>query len=173
MWFRHQNYMGACFQASHATPRQWLMEMFFCTSETNVSLMHMGLIGPLGPITFIAIFWLIRIWVIHTYVSMHLFHFLSVWMPLISTFLSWVWWWGKKIWDQNLGMCCYFRHQNYMGACFQAPHCHTWTMTNGNALCSLISFVFQHIALTRSYKVMYQHVCGRKITIWIITVQIN
>ena len=27
-----------------------------------------------------------------------------------------------------------------MGACFQASHCHTQTMTNGNALCSLISF---------------------------------
>ena len=43
-----------------------------------------------------------------------------------------------------------------MGACFQAPHCCTWTMTDGNALCSLISYVFQHIALTRSYKVTYQ-----------------
>ena len=39
---------------------------------------------------------------------------------------------------------------------------------DGNALCLLISFVFQHIASTRSYKVMYQHVllCN-------ITVQIN
>ena len=43
-----------------------------------------------------------------------------------------------------------------MGACFQAPHCHTQTMTDGNALSSLISFVFQLIALTRSYKVTYQ-----------------
>ena len=43
-----------------------------------------------------------------------------------------------------------------MGACFQAPCCHTWTMTGGNALCSLINFVLQHIALTGSYKVMYQ-----------------
>ena len=44
-----------------------------------------------------------------------------------------------------------FRHWNYMGACFQAPHCHSWTMTDGNALCSLIkSFIFQHITLTRS-----------------------
>ena len=31
-----------------------------------------------------------------------------------------------------------------MGACFQAPCCRTQTMTDGNALCSLISFVFQH-----------------------------
>ena len=43
-----------------------------------------------------------------------------------------------------------------MGACFQAPHGHTWTMTDGNALCSLMSFVFQHITSTSSYKVMYQ-----------------
>ena len=55
-----------------------------------------------------------------------------------------------------------FRHWNYMGACFQASHCHTQTMTNGNALCSLISFILQHITLTRSYKVMYQHVCDEK-----------
>ena len=27
-----------------------------------------------------------------------------------------------------------------MGACFQAPHCHTQTMTNGNAPCSLMKF---------------------------------
>ena len=43
-----------------------------------------------------------------------------------------------------------------MGACFQAPCCHTWTKTDGNVLCSLMSSVFQHITLTRSYKVMYQ-----------------
>ena len=43
-----------------------------------------------------------------------------------------------------------------MGACFQAPHCHPWTMTDGNALCSLMSFIFQHITVTRPYKVTYQ-----------------
>ena len=32
-----------------------------------------------------------------------------------------------------------FRHQNYVGACFQAPCCQTWTMTNGNTPCSLIN----------------------------------
>ena len=37
----------------------------------------------------------------------------------------------------------------------QASHCHTQTMTDGNTLHSLISFVLQHIASTRSYKVMY------------------
>ena len=38
-----------------------------------------------------------------------------------------------------------------MGACFQAPRCHTPTMTDGNALCSLIkSFILQYITLTRS-----------------------
>ena len=42
-----------------------------------------------------------------------------------------------------------------MGACFQAPCCHTWTMTNGNALCSLMNFVFQHVTSIRSYKVTY------------------
>ena len=54
-----------------------------------------------------------------------------------------------------------------MGACFQAPHCCTWTMTDGNALCPLIKyFILQHIALTRSCvhegghvmsRVMYPH----------------
>ena len=29
-----------------------------------------------------------------------------------------------------------YRHQNYMGVCFQAPYCHTQTLTNGNTLCS-------------------------------------
>ena len=43
-----------------------------------------------------------------------------------------------------------------MGACFQAPHCHTQTMTDGNAPCSLLSFIFQHVTLTRSYKVRYR-----------------
>ena len=43
-----------------------------------------------------------------------------------------------------------------MGACFQAPCCHTQTMTDENTLCSLISFVFQHVTSTRSYKVTYQ-----------------
>ena len=47
-------------------------------------------------------------------------------------------------------------HQNYMGACFQAPCYCTQTITGGNALCLLISFVFQHVTSTRSYKVMYQ-----------------
>ena len=43
-----------------------------------------------------------------------------------------------------------FWHWNYMGACFQAPHCHTQTMTDGNTLCLLIkSFILQHITLTR------------------------
>ena len=49
-----------------------------------------------------------------------------------------------------------------MGACFQASHCCTWTMTDENALCSLISFILQHITSTRSYKVMDQHVCNGK-----------
>ena len=34
-----------------------------------------------------------------------------------------------------------------MGACFQAPLCHTQTETNGNAPCSLIfffTFIFQY-----------------------------
>ena len=47
------------------------------------------------------------------------------------------------------------------GCMFPGFLCCTHTMTNGNALGSLISFVFQHIALTRSYKVMYQHVCEK------------
>ena len=42
-----------------------------------------------------------------------------------------------------------------MGVCFQAPHCCTQTMTNGNALCSLMSFILQHVTLTRSYKLMF------------------
>ena len=41
-----------------------------------------------------------------------------------------------------------------MGAYFQAPHCCTWTKTDGNAPCSLINFVYQHIASSRSYKVI-------------------
>ena len=49
-----------------------------------------------------------------------------------------------------------FRHIGIMGACFQVPHCHTWIMTNGNALCSLMKFVFQHITLTRLYKLTYR-----------------
>ena len=56
-----------------------------------------------------------------------------------------------------------FRHWNYMGACFQAPHCHTQTMTDGNALCLLIKSVyiaahcFDKIMCT--YRVTYQHLC--------------
>ena len=50
-------------------------------------------------------------------------------------------------------------HQNYMsklhGCMFLGSPCCTWAMTNGNALCSLISFIFQHVTLTRPYKVMY------------------
>ena len=42
MWFGHQNYMGAYFQAPHAAPGQWQMEIHFCPSETNVSPMCWG-----------------------------------------------------------------------------------------------------------------------------------
>ena len=47
-----------------------------------------------------------------------------------------------------------FQHHDH-GCKFPGSPCHTQTMTNGNALCSLMSFIFQHITLTRSYMVMY------------------
>ena len=58
--------------------------------------------------------------------------------------------WMVKIRGMNAG---HLLGIEIMGACFQAPHCHTWTRTNGNALCSLMNFVFQHVTLTRSYNV--------------------
>ena len=38
---------------------------------------------------------------------------------------------------------------------FQASHCHTQTVTNGNALCSLISF---YIAVHHYYKILQGNV---------------
>ena len=41
------------------------------------------------------------------------------------------------------------------GCMFPGSPCCTWTVTNGNALCSLISLIFQHATLTRSYRLTY------------------
>ena len=87
-------------------------------------------------------------------------------------------WWGRKPglnfggWYvcRKLGLIMWFRHQNYMGACFQASCCHTQTMTNGNALCSLIIFILQHIGSTRSYNVS-TFIWWKRIMIWVIIVQ--
>ena len=64
---------------------------------------------------------------------------------------------GKSVWMVKIGgmNAGHLLGIGIMGACCQAPRCCTWTMTNGNALCSLMNFVFQHVSLTRSYKVMY------------------
>ena len=64
---------------------------------------------------------------------------------------------GKSVWMVKSGgmNAGHLLGIEIMGACFQAPNCHTWTMTNGNALCSLMSSVFQLLTSTRPYKVMY------------------
>ena len=41
------------------------------------------------------------------------------------------------------------------GCMFPGSPCCTWTETNGNVLCSLMSFIFQHVTSTRPYRVMY------------------
>ena len=38
---------------------------------------------------------------------------------------------------------------------FPGSPCHMQTMTDGNALCSLMSFIFQPVTLTRPYRVTY------------------
>ena len=103
-------------------------------------------------------------------------------MPLIATFLSsWNIWWGEEIrtkfgvWyvcRKKTRVIMWFRHWHYMGACFQASHCCTHTMTDGNALCSLISFILQHITSTKSYNVS-TFIWWKRIMIWIIIVQIK
>ena len=55
-----------------------------------------------------------------------------------------------------------------MGACFQAPHCCTWTMTNGNALCSLTSFLFRFLACHFD-KILQGNISA----VWIIIIQIS
>ena len=47
-----------------------------------------------------------------------------------------------------------FRHW-YYGCMFPGSSLLHLEMTNGNALCSLMSFILQHVTLTRSYKVTY------------------
>ena len=44
-----------------------------------------------------------------------------------------------KIWDVQL-----MQALKLHGCMFPGSSCRTWTMTDGNALCSLISFVFQY-----------------------------
>ena len=53
--------------------------------------------------------------------------------------------------SKRLGLAMWLRHQNYMDACFQAPHCCTQTMTNGNTPCSLINLVFQLFVSSKPY----------------------
>ena len=78
--------MVACSQASHCCTRQGPMEMLLCTSETNVSLMH-GTYQTTRS-NHIYFHFLINQNLSDSHdMSMHLFHFLSVWMPLISRFL--------------------------------------------------------------------------------------
>ena len=48
-----------------------------------------------------------------------------------------------KIWGiQKVLKCMTPLGIEIMGACFQAAHCRTRTVTDGNALCSQISFIF-------------------------------
>ena len=42
-----------------------------------------------------------------------------------------------------------FRQWNY-GCMFPGSSCHTWTKTDGNTPCSLITFMFQYASLTIS-----------------------
>ena len=105
MWFGHWNYMGAYFQAPCAAPGQSLMETYFCTSETNMSLMYKTQ-------------WTTRSNYIHCHSLTNWYlsdsHNMSPCTWFLSKFLSvcrrnWLIHFhhgfdsGKKIWDQNLG----------------------------------------------------------------------
>ena len=112
--------------------------------------------------TFLSQFLLVCAW--HYLLHVCACHFSSVYYILLVhatncyMFVTINVWGGKiriKLWGSRAREIMWFRHRNYIGACFQASHCHTWTMTNGNALCSLIGFVYQHVTSTRPYKVMY------------------
>ena len=66
--------------------------------------------------------------------------------------------WMSKFWVmQKVLRCMTPLGIEIMDACFQAPHCCTWTVTGGNALCSVMNFIFQHVTLARPYKVTYMN----------------
>ena len=82
-----------------------------------------------------------------------------LYMSLIATFSS-----HFYGWEEDLDQIClgYSSKGKYViwslelhGCNFPGSLCHTQTMINGNVLCSLISFIFQHVTLTRSYRVTY------------------
>ena len=55
----------------------------------------------------------------------------------------------------RLGCKCIIQALELHGCIFPGSSLPHPTMTNGNALCLLMSFIFKHITLTRSYKITY------------------